>query len=77
MEWDRINFTNAKRRRKIAKWLGVTEEQLFERRRWTIESMFRNIDSEIAKDEVNDRAFGCPGNLAARFERVDGSFSFR
>ena len=73
MEWDRINFTNPTRRRRIADWLEVTEKQLLERRRWTIDNMFLNIREDTNGSSNNDRAFGCPGALAARFERVDGA----
>ncbi|MBF0384765.1 MAG: B12-binding domain-containing radical SAM protein [Candidatus Omnitrophica bacterium] len=35
-EWDRINFSHRKKRIKIAKMMGVTEERLEEIRKWTL-----------------------------------------
>ena len=73
MEWDRLNFSDPEKRRKIAKWLRVTEEELMVRRRQTIDSIYRNLNEStkagVYKD--SDRS----DFSAATFERVDGPLS--
>lgn len=73
MEWDRLNFTDPKKREKICKWLRVTELELLERRRKTIESIYKNLNDTtkpgVYKDKDRKETFG------ATFERVDGPLS--
>ncbi len=73
MEWDRMNFSDPIKRKKIAKWLRVTDEELLARRRQTIDSIYRNMNqstkSGVYKD--SDRK----DFTAATFERVDGPLS--
>ncbi len=70
MEWDRLNFSDPVKRKKIADWLRVTEKELLQRRRQTIDSIYRNMNqstkSGVYKD--SDRK----DFTAATFERVDG-----
>lgn len=70
MEWDRLNFTDPKKREKICKWLRVTEQELLDRRRKTIESIYKNLNDTtkpgVYKDKDRKETFG------ATFERVDG-----
>ncbi len=70
MEWDRLNFTDPKKREKICKWLRVTELELLDRRRKTIESIYKNLNDTtkpgVYKDKDRKQTFG------ATFERVDG-----
>ena len=40
MEWDRINFSDPEKRKKICEWLRVTEAELLERRRETINNIY-------------------------------------
>ena len=66
MEWDRLNFTDPAKRKKICEWLRVTETELLKRRRETINSIYANIK----KDTGSKKGFG---NFAATFERVDAA----
>lgn len=45
-EWDRINFTNKEKRIKIANAMRITEEQLYEIRRKTIESVYNGLEEQ-------------------------------
>ena len=67
MEWDRVNFTNPEKRKKIADWLRISEDHLMKRRRTTIENIQINLN------KFNDRAFGCSGNTATRFESAESA----
>jgi len=67
MEWDRVNFTKPEKRKKIADWLRISEDHLMKRRRTTIENIQINLN------KFNDRAFGCSGNTATRFERAESA----
>ena len=73
MEWDRINFSDPKKRKKICDWLRVTEEELLVRRRQTINSIYKNLHDStkpgVYKDSDRKSTF------AATFERVDGPIS--
>ncbi len=73
MEWDRLNFTDAEKRKKICEWLRVSEDELLQRRRQTINSIYRNLKSETKPGVYKDK--GRKGTFAATFERVDGPLS--
>jgi len=73
MEWDRLNFTDPKKREKIRKWLRVTEEELLERRRQTINSIYKNLNDSTKPGVYKDK--DRKGTISATFERVDGPLS--
>jgi len=68
MEWDRINFTKPEKRKKIADFLRISEDRLMERRRETINNIYKNIK----KDTGTMKEKGM-GRFAATFERVDAA----
>ena len=43
MEWDRINFTNPEKRKRICDFLKISDERLMERRRETINNIYKNL----------------------------------
>ena len=73
MEWDRLNFTDPKKREKISKWLRVTEDELLERRRQTINSIYKNLNDSTKPGVYKDK--DRQGTIGATFERVDGPLS--
>ena len=68
MEWDRINFTNPEKRKRICDFLRISDERLMERRRETINNIYKNLK----KDTGSMREKGL-GRFAATFERVDAA----
>ncbi len=73
MEWDRLNFSDAKKRKKICEWLRCTEEELLERRRQTIDSIYTNLKDASQPGVYKDK--DRKSTFAATFERVDGPLS--
>ena len=68
MEWDRLNFSDPAKRKKICDWLRVTEEELLVRRRQTIDSIYKNMNQSTKAGAYKDsdrKEFS-----AATFERV-------
>ena len=68
MEWDRINFTNPEKRKRICDFLKISDERLMERRRETINNIYKNLK----KDTGTQKSKGI-GRYAATFERVDAA----
>ena len=73
MEWDRINFSDPEKRKKICDWLRVTEEELLVRRRQTIDSIYSNLKDSTKPGTYKDS--DRPSTFGATFERVDGPLS--
>ena len=73
MEWDRLNFSDAEKRKKICEWLRCTEEELLERRRQTIDSIYSNLKQGSRPGVYKDK--DRKSTFAATFERVDGPLS--
>lgn len=52
-EWDRINFVDPEKRRRTAKMMGITEEELMQIRRRTLKDARRTLVEEARTSEEN------------------------